>query len=814
MARSATREHLPRIVLWLLIFAYIGFFSAASIRLHDAYLTHTADLGQIDLAIWNTAHGRFVQEIKGEQISTRLTDHVEPIFAVVSLVFWIWDDVRALLILQSAVLGMTAWPLYKIARLRLRAAIDERVAAWGALAFALVYLLAPSLEAANMAEFHAAPLAVLPIAIALWGIERGSRAQYLVACIALAAVKEEMALMSIMLGLWGAWRGYRLGGERRSWLVSGAAVAVASGLWFAIATFVIIPAHARPVYGATESVYFQRYGELGDSAADILRSLVTRPGLVWRIVTAPERQAYLGGLLATVGGLSLIGLEAWILSLPLMAANILSAYPAQYSGELHYTAPLIPYAVFGAILGSERVILVIRRRRADATQWAVLGITIWLLAWSLAYHVNRGWTPLGARFQWPEVTAHHRLAERFYRQIPKEAPISVTTALYPHLSHRQRIYTFPDLGDAVYVLLEVNGTTDMNPGDLRSAYEALLASQRFCILDAADGFILLGPPGEGCLSTLPDEFYSFLRVEAPQPTFAFKSRFGEQLRFHGFDIIYDQDQDLTRVRMYWAAEAPIPPGWQIWPFFVGPDGEVVEDIVARPPVGLLWYPPERWRPGEVIAIDTVPWRLPDRWALALGVATKMPWWEHVNRVRATKGGGGRVIEGTWIVYDPVQRGEQGYRPITEADWPTQLDAGPLRFGSAIVLRGSSLPSQVRAGETLWFDLVWEARQRVEEDYTIFVHLRDSAGQTVAQQDARPSWFGPWPTQTWDAGRYPDAHRLEISPRTPPGTYEVVIGMYRLTDGERLLIYGPGGELLGTEAKLSAIDVLPLSQAQE
>ena len=41
----------------------------------------------MDLAIWNTAHGRFVQEIKGETVSTRLTDHVEPIFLPVSALY-------------------------------------------------------------------------------------------------------------------------------------------------------------------------------------------------------------------------------------------------------------------------------------------------------------------------------------------------------------------------------------------------------------------------------------------------------------------------------------------------------------------------------------------------------------------------------------------------------------------------------------------------------------------------------------------------------------------------------------------------------
>ena len=76
------------------------------------HLTHKADLGQIDQAIWNTAHGRFVQEMADEQVSTRLTDHVEPIFAPLSLIFWVWDDVRALLMAQALALALGAIPFF------------------------------------------------------------------------------------------------------------------------------------------------------------------------------------------------------------------------------------------------------------------------------------------------------------------------------------------------------------------------------------------------------------------------------------------------------------------------------------------------------------------------------------------------------------------------------------------------------------------------------------------------------------------------------------------------------------------------------
>ena len=41
-------------------------------------------------------------------VATRLTDHVEPILALISPIFWLWDDVRALLLLQVVFVAIGA----------------------------------------------------------------------------------------------------------------------------------------------------------------------------------------------------------------------------------------------------------------------------------------------------------------------------------------------------------------------------------------------------------------------------------------------------------------------------------------------------------------------------------------------------------------------------------------------------------------------------------------------------------------------------------------------------------------------------------
>ncbi|HUW11557.1 MAG TPA: DUF2079 domain-containing protein, partial [Anaerolineae bacterium] len=688
---SSIGRYLPQLLLLLLILAYTVGFSAMSIRLHQAQLTHKSDLGQMDLAIWNTSRGRFVQEIKDDSVSTRLTDHVEPIFAPVSMLFWLWDDVRALLVLQSFALALGALPVFWLARSSVhstRAGVNRSLkanrdpehplldlASWFGLLAAFVYLMVPALQAANLTEFHAIPLAVPLILFACWLAERAHWVRFCLACLLLLAVKEEAALLALMLGLYVGLRPLARGllrqrraSERassaasspitphashitsavprrtsRASLISGSLVVLLSALWFLVATFVIIPRHAGAAYGDAASVYFQRYGELGDSVADILRSLLTRPDLVWRTVTEPLRLRYLAGLLASVGFLPLLAPEILLLSAPLLAANLLSSYAAQYSGAFHYSAPLVPYLVIAAIIGARRLAqwtttrgrMATSRSNALTRRWFFL--ILWLLAWSIGWQVAQGYTPIGREFRWPEVTDHHRLLARFTAQVPAQVPGSATAALYPHLTHREKLYLFPNVGDAQWVLLDVSGATDMHPVALRDQVLRMLDSGEWGVLDGADGYLLLVRGAEE--TRIPDGFYDFARSEDPQPEQPVSLSFcapggGSEmgpLQFLGYDVMDDEQWRLTTVRTYWQAQGSLPANVRVLPFFVANDGAVVEDTAERTPVGPLWYPPAAWSAGETIVIDTLPWFLPNHWGLAVGVSQGESWEQRDDR---------------------------------------------------------------------------------------------------------------------------------------------------------------------------------------
>jgi hypothetical protein len=82
-------------------------------------------------------------------------------------------------------------------------------------------------------------------------------------------------------------------------------------------------------------------------------------------------------------------------------------------------------------------------------------------------------------------------------------------------------------------------------------------------------------------------------------------------------------------------------------------------------------------------------------------------------------------------------------------------------------------------------LFWQANQAVAENYVVFVHLLNEAGQIKAQNDDLPR-AGAYPTPWWQPGKIiEDTHTLVLPPDLPGGTYQLVTGLYRPEDGVRL-----------------------------
>ncbi|MEM7125438.1 MAG: DUF2079 domain-containing protein [Chloroflexota bacterium] len=691
-----------RILLILLLLLFTWIFTDLAWDLHNGMRTHKADLGQIAQAVWNSSQGRFVEMTDNGPLSTRMTDHVEPILAIISPVLWLWRDVKALLLLQVLLTAVGGWLLYELTLTLFDKLLTstERTQIWHieplrqltspiALALVIGYLLSPQLQNALLTEFHAAPLAVPLILWAFLSIERQRWLQFTFSTLLTALVKEEMALLATGLGFWAMWKlmvgrltagrliidDLRLGSSHspiltigRAWqrvrghrltasphsaeltskphpLILSLLVTLLSLTWFYLATFVIVPAYAVEVYETAENPYWARYGALGDSPVDIVRSFFTQPGTVWSIGTEAVRVNYLWMMLASFGFLSLLAPEILLLSLPLLLANLLSAYPPQYYGEFHYSAPLVAYFGVSGAYGGVRFWRLVRpwvkgsspnfqymaassagvmalaafwhNRRTTLRPVLSLLLISWVLFWSIRLYAQEGRGPWGQRHDPTPITAHHQRLEHFIDQLPPEAAVTATAAVHPHVALRRFVYQFPigmpqfdKKGEAEWALLDVTTNTDLASGDLRDMVMAMLASD-WGVIDGADGFLLLRR-GEAA-KEIPAAFYDFTRSTAS------KTVEGNQpLTLSAIDV-----NDRPR----WRATSVISE-WSVGPGFaperdepqlqiLRPDGVPVYSFDDATPPALIWYPPSKWQLGDQIRIATPALFLPQQWGVAV-----------------------------------------------------------------------------------------------------------------------------------------------------------------------------------------------------
>jgi 4-amino-4-deoxy-L-arabinose transferase-like glycosyltransferase len=158
-----------------------------------------------------------------------------------------------------------------------------------------------------------------------------------------------------------------------------------------------------------------------------------------------------------------------------------------------------------------------------------------------------------------------------------------------------------------------------------------------------------------------------------------------------------------------------------------------------------------------------------------------------------------------------------YRALPESapDIEHRLD---WRLGDVARLVGYRLDAERLApGESFKLTLFWEPLRATDVAYTVFVHLWD--GQTIwGQKDGQPQACpepcrrgGMWPTTDWYPGDLIiDTRQVPVKPKTPPGKYQLIAGLYRLETGERLPAYGADGRLRGDYVSVTEVSVLEKS----
>jgi len=446
-AVEATGDRWTTAVLYGAVFAWaVGFALMAADR-HRALISHRFDLGNMVQAVWSTAHGRFLENTAsdGTQMS-RLGTHVDPFLALFAPLWWLWPSPELLTTLQSVAIATGALPVYWLAR---KHTGDPRAA----LCLALAYLLLPAVQWGALDDVHAVTFAMPLLLFCIWFLDENRPVPGVVFGVLAGTTKEDVPLVLAGIAVWYAFR-------HRRWILA-STLAVLSLAWTAVAFSVVIP-H----FSGGSSQFYGRLESVGGSPRGVITTLVTDPSTIWQAMTTSADLRYIGALLLPLLFLPLLEPLLVLAALPVLAISLLSDFPPMVSIQYHYVSAPIACCVAAAAIGVRRL-----PRRAAAL--ALVGVLV-----SAAIATSAG--PLSTIGRYAATSrpssAAVDVAHRAMALIPPDVAVSASNSIGAHLSERRRIFIFPVVAEADWVIVDQEDaiTEAASQAAYRSAVAAIL----------------------------------------------------------------------------------------------------------------------------------------------------------------------------------------------------------------------------------------------------------------------------------------------------------------------------------------------------
>jgi uncharacterized membrane protein len=402
------------IALGVAFAVFVGTFVAQTWALHRHFGTYGFDVGIYDQGTWLLSRLRvpFVT-VRGLNL---FGEHASYVLVLVAPLYRLWPDPRLLLLLQAIALGVPAWVAYRLGAKHL-----GNPAA--GLAVAIAYLAFPAMQWALTWQFHPETLAAAFLALAALAAD-GRRTRLMTLWLGLALLcREDVGLVVAGFGGLLMLTGQRAAGRR---------VLIAGLIWWVLATFLFIPW----ANGRQTNLFELNYGVTGIGPIALLRALPSMAGRALATALSNQGLGYLLLVLVPLLGLPLLAPKALLPVAPALFLNLAAIPPEQHQIRYQYLATSAPFLAIAAIAGLR---VVASRQRA-----LLAPMLIALVVAAVVMDQRFGPAPWSR----DRVVATSSPADQARRQalamIPADAPVSAQFNLVAHLSHRVKIFEFPN----------------------------------------------------------------------------------------------------------------------------------------------------------------------------------------------------------------------------------------------------------------------------------------------------------------------------------------------------------------------------------
>ena len=444
------------------------FWIAFTFARHLHFQTQAWDMGIFDQLFWNTIHGRFMEGTL-EELPNHFGVHFSPSLLLLTPFYAIFQSPYTLLLLQVLALTAGAFPIFEIAKRKLPEPFPLLLAAG--------YLLSPSLHWITTYDFHEIAFFVPSFLFAWNALESGKLNAAAVFFSLAAGTKEDAILAVLFAGL--AIMAMNRGDKRLRKF--GALLAILSLIYFTAVTKIFMPSFGGGL------LRLDRYSHLGNSGIEIVRNILTDPLLIFKTVLTAEKLSYLFWLLIPTAGTALFYLPSTALLIPGLAENLLTNFPAQFSGTYQYDAILLPGIFIASIYG---ISYFLNRQPEKKNLLSNILILTVVGSYLLRSPVNPVFFPLDIFRSGPETSIYSELVSR----VPAGASVSASTNLVPHLSRRKEIYMIgTEFGRPVdFIVIDAGNLSGFADEEMFQAYgDSYMNSGNYVFEEIAGRYFIL-----------------------------------------------------------------------------------------------------------------------------------------------------------------------------------------------------------------------------------------------------------------------------------------------------------------------------------
>ena len=472
---ARVRSAAPHAIVATMVASFVGYMGHYTWLQHLRRQTSGFDLGYFATFFWNTLHGRpFYCPITHPRAGSYLSIHFEPAVYLLAPLYALRPDASTLVILQSALLGLSAVPLYLIARRRLGSD-------WLGVVVAGAYLLYPPLHAPNFSDFHFLTVSAFFILWAAYFFFTERWLPFWSFVVMALMCREDVPFGGIGVGL-----ALMLGGRR--WRTGAALLAVSAG-YLVAAKFVLMPR-----FGDASFVYI--YEKLVAPGAvgfrGVIVTLVTNPLFVLATILLPEKIPFILHVFLPLAFLPLRVPRLWLLLFPGAFVTLLSTgYLPVVEIRFQYVTHFTPYVFIAAILALEQLGATLGR----PARWAALGAVAFgtfLATHQFGALQQRNFKSGGGLVQFDFSSAHAenlRNLREIARTIPPDASVAATEHDAPHLAQREYLFTLKYEHQGADYL--VYGYDDLDVGAARRIVIEELSAGRFGFHAERPNFVAL-----------------------------------------------------------------------------------------------------------------------------------------------------------------------------------------------------------------------------------------------------------------------------------------------------------------------------------